>query len=360
MRSPTRPRLRYVLRAALAAVVVLLLPAPSALAEWKTNYDQGRKLLSEEDYRNAENALIEALREAEAFGDSDDRYISTLESLAEVYRKTRQWAAAAPLYVQALAGYKKAGKDKSPAAGFAQNKLGFVYYYMKDYDKAQEAFEGALDVMHSRYKTDASMIAQIVNNLGELYRRRSDWGKAERLFKQAVEDKETELGPEHPSLVSSLNDLALTYFNMQRYDQAVPVLERALALAKKTEPKGGDNYATVLHNMGLIASAQSKLEVALDYFKQAAAMREEVLGPKHPFLATTLQAEANTLTQLDRPKEAVPLFERALAIRELEFGKRSPEVRKILESYVFTLRAVGDTAKLAEVEARINEIKGGK
>lgn len=312
--------------------------ASPALAEWRTNFEAARAALENKDFRNAENAAIEALNEAEAFGEKDQRRLDTLELLSDVYRESRQWAASAQLLEQILTVMRGAGTDGSPEAGYVFNKLGVVYQQMRDNDKAQAAYEAALAIKRKKYKQNVASIAIVVTNLGELYRRKKDWPKAEELHKQAIADKEMELGPDHQTLVPSLNNLALVYKETKRYDEALALLSRAREIAAKGE-NGGRNadMATALHNLGDVYAAMQKYKESKEAYEQAIAMRKEVLGPQHPNVAESLNNYGSMLIGMNLLNEALLAFDQSIEIRKLEFGATDPRTTMVMSNKAMCL-----------------------
>jgi len=307
--------------AMVATILLGVAIASPASAEWRTNYEAAREAIKNKDFRSAEDAAIAALNEAEAFGQSDERRLDTLELLSDVYRETRQWAASAALLEQTIAAMTKAGTEGSPSAGYLYNKLGVVYQQMRENDKAEVAYQASLAIKRKKYADNVASIAVVVSNLGELYRRKKDWARAEELHKQAISDKEMELGPDHPTLVPSLNNLALVYKETKRFDEALALLKRAEAIALKGE-NGGRNAdrATALHNMGDVYAAQAKYKESKQSYEQAIAMRRDVLGPQHPNLGESLNNYGAMLMGMNLPAEALKAYDEAIEIRKFEFG----------------------------------------
>jgi len=336
---------------ALAALGTIGTTTP-ALAEWRTNFEAARAALDNKDFRTAENAAIEALNEAEVFGEKDQRRLDTIELLSDVYRESRQWAAAAQLLEQILTVMRGAGTDGSPEAGFVFNKLGVVYQQMRDNDKAQAAYEASLAIKRKKFKQNVASIAIVVTNLGELYRRKKDWPKAEELHKQAIADKEMELGPDHQTLVPSLNNLALVYRETKRYDEALALLSRAREIASKGD-NGGRNadMATALHNMGDVYGAMQKYKESKDHYEQAIAMRKEVLGPQHPNVAESLNNYGGVLIALNLLGEALVAYDQSIEIRKFEFGATDPRTTLVMTNKAMCL----DRMKRHDEATRLRE-----
>ena len=72
-------------------------------AQWRVFTDVARDLAAKRNYKEAEVFLLKALAAAEAgWGKQDPHFASACNNLAELYRITRQFDKAAPLYEQAV------------------------------------------------------------------------------------------------------------------------------------------------------------------------------------------------------------------------------------------------------------------
>lgn len=332
--------------------------ATPALAEWRTNYEAAREALKNKDFRNAENAAIEALNETEPFGKTDDRTLETLELLSDIYRETRQWAAGASLLEQVIEAMKSLGTEGSPNAGFVYNKIGVIYQQMRENDKAQVAYETALAIKRRKYKDNVTSIAIVVTNLGELYRRKKDWPKAEELHMQAIADKESELGPDHPTLVPSLNNLALVYKEVKRYDEAIALLTRAKTIAAKGDNNGRNaDMATALHNFGDVLTAQAKQKEAKSTYEEAIAMRKEVLGPQHPNVAESLNNYGALLQGMNLIEDALRAYDEAIEIRKLEFGASDQRTTLVMANKAMALDRLKRVEEAAKLRDEIKQLE---
>ncbi len=346
---------RPVIRLTLAA---LLTAATPARAEWGESMNQALAALKAKDYKTAEQAALEAFSKSERFAPDDERLIRTHEVLADVYRETRQWAAAAEQLRAALAGHARRGTAESQDASNLQNRLGIVCTQMKDYDCAVPAFEASLAIKRQSYKANAAGIAAVVTNLAELCRRRGELPRALELHQQAIADKERELGPNAPSLVYSLNDMALVLRDLKRHDEAVAPLERALAIARENKAsEGRADVGTTLHNLADNAAARGKREDALRLFEQALAVRRAALTAHHPQLSDTLNAFGNLLVEAARGEEGLAMLDEALAIRREEFGKSDPRTLLVMNNKAIALGRMGRQADAEALRAEIATLK---
>lgn len=337
----------------LALLFVALLAGP-AQADWNKQLEGAKKALKDKDFKAAEAQALEALASTDTLPDTDEKRLASLRVLSEVYRATRQWAAAVGLLEQVSSAYTKLGIDGSPDAGNLFNELGVALHQMKDYDKAEAAYTRSLTIKRKKYKDNVASIAIVVTNLGELYRRKKDWARAEELHRQAISDKENELGPESPTLIASYNNLALVLKELKRYDEAKALLDKAIGLASAIDGGKNADHGTALANLGDLLAAQSKHAEARDVLERALALRRELLGKEHPHVAETLGFLANSFTALGETDKALSAYDEAIAILKLEYGATDPKVSRAMSNKAIAL----DRAKRHdEAKALREEVK---
>jgi|GEM_PF-1382142 len=336
-------------------VSFVLTSAIPAMAEWGESQNRATQLMSDKDYSGAEAAVIEAIGEAANFEADDDRMLSSLVLLSDIYRQTRQWAAAAQQLENVVAAYERRSIAQSEEASNVYNKLGVIYAQMKDETKSLDALEKSLAIKRKKFKQNAASIAIVVTNLAELYRRKGDWAKAEKLHLEAISDKEFELGPEHPTLIASLNDLALVFRDEKKLDEAIPYLERAMTLARAGTHDGHRaELATTIHNMAEIYAGKGKKEESLKLYEEALKIRRETLTSTHPHVAETLNSFANLLVSMKRADEALPLFDEAIQIRKAEYGASDNRTLSAMSNKAMAFDRLG---KKAEADALRKDVK---
>ena len=340
------------------AIVLVTSSAATARAEWGETMNRALAAYKSKDFKTAEQLALASFEQAEGFAPDDARLIQTHVLLADVYRETRQWAAAAEQLRVALDRHKGRGSQESQEASNLHNKLGIVCTQMKDYDCAMPAFEAALALKRQKYKENSASIASVITNLAELCRRKGDLARAESLHLEAIADKERELGPTHASLVISLNDLALVLRDLKRFDDAVPPLERALGLARQNAAPGARaDLGTTLHNLADVQSSRAKQVDALKLFEEALTLRRAELASHHPQLSDTLNAYGNLLVVAGRGDEGLAMLDEAIAIRREEFGKSDSRTLTVMNNKVIALVRLGRAPDAEALKAEIATLK---
>ena len=261
----------------------------SALAgelEWNGHIEAGVAAYRRSDYPAAIARFQDALTDAEAFGDGDPRYATTLNDLAEAYKAQGRLAEAEPLYRRSLAIREKILGPEHPD------------------------------------------VAGALNNLAGLYRLQGLYANAEPLLRRALAIREKSLGPEHGDVAQSLNNLAALYGAEQRYADAEPLYERALAMREKILGPEHPGVAATLNNLAAVYEARGRFADAEPLYRRALAIWEKTLGPEHPDVATGLNNLAGLYVKEMRLAEGLDTARRATAILRQRYTRPRPDERR--------------------------------
>ncbi len=82
---------------------------------------------------------------------------------------------------------------------------------MGDYAAALPLYRQALEIRRTTLGENHPDYANSLNNLAVLYREMGDYAAALPLYRQALEIRRTTLGEDHPDYATSLNNLAVLY-----------------------------------------------------------------------------------------------------------------------------------------------------
>ncbi|MGH9352510.1 MAG: tetratricopeptide repeat protein [Terriglobia bacterium] len=282
---------------------------------WKEHCLAAERAFEQARFGEAAAHYESALRELEAFGFSDPRFASTLNSLAGVYG--------------------------------AQHR----------YDETESLYRHVLALRKSAFGPQSIQVAQTLNDLAALYAAACKWAEAERSYKEALVIAEAARGPEDISLCAGLNNLALLYKNEQRTDEALPLFQRALRIGLKAFGQAHPFVATSLNNLAAICVDRGKYAEAEALFKQSLDIKEKSDGPQHPDVATVLNNLGELYWATSRASEAKALFERVLRIDEAAWGPRHPEVAADLMRLASMAEAEGDDVEAERLYQHAVEIR---
>lgn len=156
----------------------------------------------------------------------------------------------------------------------AYNRIGNVYFYKGDNEKALEFYQKCLDIRQEL--NDPKLIANIYHNLGSLYSVENNLSKAIEFFEKGlklslnINDQE--------SVISFYNRIALTYQENVKYKEAIENYLKAIEIATKindTEAKAGS-----YNGLGNSYYEISSYDQALKYFLSALEIYQELDIPE--------------------------------------------------------------------------------
>ncbi|MEK7436845.1 MAG: tetratricopeptide repeat protein, partial [Pseudomonadota bacterium] len=108
---------RYAFLLGFAILLLAPIRAPAGVAEWQAHMKSGAAAYQRGDHRGAAVSFAAALKEAEAFGETDQRFTSTINNLAVMYVHQGRYAEAEPLYRRSLVIREKALGADHPSVG---------------------------------------------------------------------------------------------------------------------------------------------------------------------------------------------------------------------------------------------------
>ncbi len=235
------------------------------------------------------------------------------------------YAAAEPLYKDALEiSESKLGPD-NPGTAAILNKLARLYFRQGRYAEAEPLYKRALDIWGTTAGADDPATAVALGNLAILYEAQGRYADAEPLLKRAFEI-DRKAGPDRPEIATDLSNLAMLYDQQGRYAEAEPLMKQALAIDRKALAPDRPELAADLNNLGLLYDDQGRYAEAEPLMKQANAINRKALGPDHPELATNVNNLALVYQDQGHYADAQPLYQQALAIREKGLGDQHPNV----------------------------------
>ena len=246
----------------------------SLAARWEQQNDAGRRAYSQGHLEEAEEAFRAAAREGELLGAQSAQLATSLSALGQIRTQLRDYDAAEPLLVRALA------------------------------------------IREALFGLEARELVPSLSALAALYEVRNDYDRADTLLRRALGISEHHLGPSHPEVSVGLNSLAKLYFKRRDFAKADRLLLRLLEI-KRGLGKEHPEVATVLGSLAKLRQVVGRHEQGEQLWRQALAIRERGFAPNDPVIATTLENVADCCAMLPgRVAEAILLRERALAIRE--------------------------------------------
>jgi CHAT domain-containing protein len=185
--------------------------------------------------------------------------------------------------------------ERHPEYAASLQTLAHLYQRQREYGKAEPLYRQALDITKQVLGPRHPDYAQCLHNLAFLYYAQREYAQAEPLFRQALEIRQQVLGERHPDYALSLNNLALLYHAQGAYAQAEPLYRQSIG-ALRQRPEGPP-----LEFGQLTAADLRPLPETVRWLANYCVLLEQGLGPR----PTTMQLRA-----------ADHAFALALALRE--------------------------------------------
>ena len=243
-------------------------------------------------------------------------------------REKGDYAAAEPLYRQALALHRKLLGDEHPHVATSLNNLAGLFKDKGDYAAGEPLLREALALRRKLLGDEHPEVATSLNNLASLLGDKGDYAAAEPLFREALALRRKLLGDEHPSVATSLNNLAVLLRGKGDYAAAEPMYREALALAERLRTR-------------IIGEEQSRAGYAGE-------LR----------LSGIAAGYASLLINTDRAAEAWSVAERGRARDLLDLLARSD--RDLIEEAQRRARQAGDAKALRTLKAALDKERQAK
>ena len=198
-----------------------------------------------------------------------DNYALVTLNLAGAYRLMGKLDEALSAFDEAGRILEANGKNDPYSISSLYNNKGLVYQDMRDFAKASEHFEKALEYMRLVPDNDAE-IATALTNAATAFYSAGDREKAARLLDESIEMFEKLDGGMNPHYAGALNTKAIFAFNAGDYETAAKTFEQAI---EKTKLIFGENREFVIgcRNCSYAYSRLGNEEMSRKYGDMAAA-----------------------------------------------------------------------------------------
>lgn len=136
--------------------------------------------------------------------------------------------------------------------GSLSSELGYIYYYLGDYIKAEKILLENLVSLDKYSKNSYITISRILASLGKLYLVTGDSKKAKYLLEQSIEICKKHVSENHVGIARASSYLAIVYRYLGNYEKAKNLLEHSLIIYKKYFSQNDVRLAEAMGNLGII------------------------------------------------------------------------------------------------------------
>lgn len=228
-----------------------------------------------------------------------------LNSIAKLYRKTRDLDKAEHYYNQALALFEQV--NDSIGVQMIWNESGVVYEYKKDYNEAIRRYK--ISGEYAIARKDSGGLSYVYNFLAGVYVLQNKFADAEQNMNACIAIREKM--KDTFSLALGYSDFGALYLAEKKYEEANKYYQYSNAIAQKLSYTEllGNNY----FQMAEIAKQQGDFQTAYNYYLKGSTIKDSV------FSINKMQQiqELNTKYQTEKKEQQLQL--QSLAINKKNF-----------------------------------------
>ncbi|MBV9025604.1 MAG: tetratricopeptide repeat protein [Streptomycetaceae bacterium] len=256
---------------------------------------------------------------------------NTLYGLAGRALTTGQFAEAADLYEQAVAGFEAEHGPDSDATLQALLEWGLALYNLQRYDEAEIHQRRALQARVRSIGADHGDTLNTRVRLAESIGAQGRWQEAEALARETVELGEARGWPLHESVISGRLAVAWIRRRQERWEEAT---ELARTVVDQFHTVRDDDHPFAVAARHLLVECLLHTGDLAGAEKQAAHVRQirtTKLGPDHPYTIIISCDLARVLTTAGRPAEARALAAQVLPTAMRVLGDDNAHTRRLRE-----------------------------
>ena len=156
---------------------------------WEKSMTAAQKAIERHEYDYAEGLLLDALPQAEMWGDSDHRLATVLYKLGEVYRRQQDFAKAEPYFWRALPIWVRSLGAEHPEIAKGLSSLAQVYASRQEYTKSEPLIKRALKIQEKAFGFGHPNLLQSLEQYSDLLKlmnRQVRAGKIDRRIKNIL------------------------------------------------------------------------------------------------------------------------------------------------------------------------------
>jgi len=243
-------------------------------AQWRIFTDRARELVNQHRYGDAQKVLEKALKHAEkGFGESDPHVASAKQNLAELYRLTKQYDKAAPLYDDALEILRNTYGPKDIRLAFALHNVAGFYMMQRKFTKAEEYYVQSLQVKLSSVGPGHTETGNTMFHLSEVYWAQHKYDKAADFASKALDIMNMQQA--NKTNIYLRRQLRTSEMFL-RSNQAIKAKSILTEMLETLSPEDWNTYAETLESLSRVERALGcRHKQARSYIQSALRIRED-------------------------------------------------------------------------------------
>ncbi|XP_046855093.1 kinesin light chain 4-like [Xenia sp. Carnegie-2017] len=215
-------------------------------------------------------------------------------------------------------------------------------YLEKFYSEEEENMDATFVKFNSVYPRNHVDVAGSLNNLGIVFYETRNYDKAIEVYEKALEIQKQSLGPNHVDVAASLNNLGLVFYKTGNYYKAIEVHEKALEIHQQLLGPNHIYVAASLNNLGNVFEKTGNYDKAIEFHKKALEIKKQSLGPNHVDVAGSLNSLGKVYIDTGNYHKAIGFHEKALEIQKQSLGPNHVDVAASLNNLGLVFKKTGN------------------
>jgi CHAT domain-containing protein/tetratricopeptide (TPR) repeat protein len=279
------------------------------------------------------------LKVAKGLGKKHKNYLKLLENLGYLYLDLNRYGEAENIFLEAIQGRKSTTGEKDLDYVRILRGLANAYNYMGKYAKSEPLLLEAINIFKKYIGENNLEYSKTVRGLGIVYYYMANYPKAEEYLieaKNILEKINSKESLDYAYVLSSLGNL---YRYIGKYAEAEPVMQVSLAILKKNNDPF---YSSALGNLALMYQNKGDIKQAISTFLEVLSIQEVQLGKNHPNYANTLYNLGSLYQQSSNLPQAEAMCLEALKIQRTVLGEKHPKYLETLSALALIYEKIGN------------------
>jgi tetratricopeptide (TPR) repeat protein len=285
--------------------------------------EEGTKAVNEHKAAEAEHFYLEALRQANAFGEQDPRLTATLRELADLYMLKRDLLKAEPLYNRELRILEGMGQNY-PNVAHDLLFLGKIYFAKGDYARSDAFSRRALAIDDKFLVLNAAEKCILFSLLAQNSRKLHNFEDAEAFYDKELAAKHL-VNPEDPELASELLSVAENYKDENKHQQSELCYRKVAELWEKKFGSGYPELAKIYAQLSHLYINQGRLAEAKEFSRRMGTVIDSYKGKPRADFPLLSRELASDFASVKEYAAAETLYKQALALQERGVPLSAPE-----------------------------------
>ncbi len=209
--------------------------------------------------------------------------IAILNEMACFYRGISRWPECIDAFTRLKTEMESCGLTETDNYALVILNLAGAYRLMGDFEKALATFAESRKILDANGKNDPYSTASLYNNEGLVYQDMKDFTKAAEHFEKALEYMR--LVPDNEAeIATSLSNAAMAYYSAGNTEKAQKMLDESLAIFAELDGGMNPHYAGGLNTKALFAFNAGDVELAAKTFELAVEKTKLIFGENREFI----------------------------------------------------------------------------